>query len=620
MRWLAVVATLACGVSAEEGEGWVTHAVALSPTLTTLVRGRMHAERGTSRLWIVDAPTGDVRHELRVSGPVRSLAFREDGKRFVATNDHGPLRVIDVARGTVVANLAGHRGWVYSVSFARNRIASTARDETLRMWDAASGAELWRQSNLRLGAVALSPDASTLATSDAAGRVQLWDAASGEAKRVLDVEEKRWGRALGFSRDGKRLAAGSRRIRVFDVASGKILATIESKMGVTAVAFSSDATHLALAETGGAVRLWSVADAQSPRRWTAPGAVGALRFSADGQALGGALFTGSCHVWSLADESEQWTKRSAGIDCMMLSVAFFDDKHGVAVGGTKEKAPSAIATTKDDGRTWTPVPNACKGRLYAVDVLDRDTAIAVGFGGAMVRTKNRGRTWDEIGTPGPHWLASVDFASSSVGYVVGGKGQGPLLWKSVDGGSTWHDLSGTLPLSTRTASLRDVVFANETRGFAVGTDGLILETDDGGASWTQRESGTKVWLRSIRRRGATIEIAGRGVVLRSRDDGRTWKPLGGGHAKLNDVAFADDERGWATNFDGQIMETTDAGRTWREVFKQSELTIAIHIRSRKAEDRLVVTGDGGAILRRVDKRERKPKRSKAKQNKSANPG
>ena len=39
-------------------EGWVTHAVALSPDLKTVARGRMHAEQGTSRVLIEDAKTG----------------------------------------------------------------------------------------------------------------------------------------------------------------------------------------------------------------------------------------------------------------------------------------------------------------------------------------------------------------------------------------------------------------------------------------------------------------------------------------------------------------------------------------------------------------------------------
>ena len=44
--------------SAMADEGWITHAVALSPDCKTAVRGAMHAECGGSRLLIELAATG----------------------------------------------------------------------------------------------------------------------------------------------------------------------------------------------------------------------------------------------------------------------------------------------------------------------------------------------------------------------------------------------------------------------------------------------------------------------------------------------------------------------------------------------------------------------------------
>lgn len=134
--------TALLAASALAQEGWVTHAVALSPDLKTVVRGRMHAERGTSLLRIENAETGAVRLEQGASGPVRAFAFRGDGARFVTTNDHGPLRVVDTASGKVVGELAGHRGWVHTIGFAGRHVASAGYASTLRVWDAERGAEL----------------------------------------------------------------------------------------------------------------------------------------------------------------------------------------------------------------------------------------------------------------------------------------------------------------------------------------------------------------------------------------------------------------------------------------------------------------------------------------------
>jgi len=307
---MLVAALLAASALADEG--WVTHAVALSPDLRTVVRGRMHAERGTSRVRIENAETGAVRLELRASGPVRAFAFRGDGARFVATNDHGPLRVIDTATGKLVGELAGHRGWVHTIAFADGHVASAGHDNTLRMWDAERGAELWRNADTRVGALALSPDGTRLATTDDVGRIHLWDAATGKQLRQLDTGDNRWGYVVAFSRDGTRVAAGNRRVRVFLVETGKVLATLEvDKKRVTAIAFSGNGSRLATAGADNSVRLWRLTDATVERTWTVKQGVGALVFSANGRTLGAATHYGKCHYWDLATGREVTDMRAS---------------------------------------------------------------------------------------------------------------------------------------------------------------------------------------------------------------------------------------------------------------------------------------------------------------------
>jgi WD40 repeat protein len=77
----------------------------------------------------------------------------------------------------------------------------------------------------KLRAVVYSPDGSKLATAGDAGVTKLWDVATGrelatirqpDADSVGRADEKRVSR-LAFSRDGKLLATGTRRIRLWDV-------------------------------------------------------------------------------------------------------------------------------------------------------------------------------------------------------------------------------------------------------------------------------------------------------------------------------------------------------------------------------------------------------------------
>jgi photosystem II stability/assembly factor-like uncharacterized protein len=590
-------------------EGWITHSVALSPDLKTCVRGSMHAERGTGLLRIEDARTGVIRFEQRGFGVIRAFAFSPDGKRFVASSDHGPLKIIDAASGKVVGQVAGHKGWVHTVAMGGRCVASAGADDVLRVWDTDRNAELWRKADVRVGAVALSLDGTRLASTDQFGAAHIWDAATGKELRTLDTGDGRWGFVVAFSRDGKRVAAGNRRVAVFETESGKLLARLDlhATERATALAFSADGSRLATACRDRSVRVWSLEDGSSERMWTLKGGVGALAFSRDGRTLGAAKHYGKCHFWDMAfgdeiarDETRRarpaWKVHTTGVDTMLLSVGFFDGSRGLAVGGTQEKAPSVILVTPDDGQSWSACEIDARGRLYDIDVVDRESAFAVGFDGMILRTRDRGVHWDKLKTPAPHWLAAVDFVSPTTGYVVGGAGPRPVVWKTTDGGDAWVSLADKLPERARKESLRDVQFTSVKRGFAVGTGGLIVETTDGGASWVARDSGTDVWLRAISVLGKTIHVAGKGVLLRSIDDGKTWASVPiPPKKKLNGVVFVSAQIGWITNFDGEVLETLDGGKTWSAVQKHGDVTIALDV---SPEHIIATTGDGKILRRR----------------------
>ena len=131
--------------------------------------------------------------------------------------------------------------------------------------------------------------------------------------------------------------------------------------------------------------------------------------------------------------------------------------------------------------------------------------------------------------------------------------------------SPWH----VVPLETHSSPL-DIAFTDSRHGLLVGTDRLVLETDDGGSSWQERvldlPDGENFRLISIAFNGDEGWIAGQpGLVLHSNDGGQRWSRLlldtrlpgepylvtarGPGSAEL------------ATTV-GAIYVTTDAGQHW----------------------------------------------------------
>jgi len=127
-----------------------------------------------------------------------------------------------------------------------------------------------------------------------------------------------------------------------------------------------------------------------------------------------------------------------------------------------------------------------------------------------------------------------------------------------------------VPLDT-TANPLSVAFSDANHGFLVGSNRLILETSDGGASWEKRAldlpEEENFRLISIDFDGPEGWIAGQpGLLLHSTDGGSNWsrlfldtklpgepyliKALGKGKAEL------------ATNV-GAVYDTADGGSSWR---------------------------------------------------------
>ena len=84
----------------------------------------------------------------------------------------------------------------------------------------------------------------------------------------------------------------------------------------------------------------------------------------------------------------------------------------------------------------------------------------------------------------------------------------------------------------RRYDLRAVQFLEDgRRGWAVGEDGTILATADGGQSWQRQASGTSTWLRAVQfledgRRGWAVGEDG--TILATADGGQSWQPQASG--------------------------------------------------------------------------------------------
>ncbi|GAB1350913.1 hypothetical protein MASR1M107_31280 [Ignavibacteriales bacterium] len=99
--------------------------------------------------------------------------------------------------------------------------------------------------------------------------------------------------------------------------------------------------------------------------------------------------------------------------------------------------------------------------------------------------------------------------------------------------------------------LFDVKYTNPETAMAVGADGTIIKTTDGGGNWQRMEANTGYYLHGLFTLNSQISFAvgDHGTFLKTTDGGSYWEVTDAIVNKdLIDVFFINEMTGWATGW------------------------------------------------------------------------
>ncbi|MCH7534904.1 MAG: T9SS type A sorting domain-containing protein [Bacteroidetes bacterium] len=155
-------------------------------------------------------------------------------------------------------------------------------------------------------------------------------------------------------------------------------------------------------------------------------------------------------------------------------------------------------------------------------------------------------------------LNEVKFLSSSVGYAVGNNG---TMVKTTDGGLNWNNVvTGT------SEDLISLFFVNDNKGFIGGKYGVFLKTENGGQTW-QNGNISAITIEDIYFIDDSIGFVSIwSTILRTSDGGDSWDTVnivGGTNHKIREIHFPSDQIGYAAS--NGILKTTDGGLNWIKV-------------------------------------------------------
>jgi photosystem II stability/assembly factor-like uncharacterized protein len=218
-------------------------------------------------------------------------------------------------------------------------------------------------------------------------------------------------------------------------------------------------------------------------------------------------------VWRSADSGASWTVQATPTHETLQDIAAWDPMQAVAVGNH-----GVVIRTVDGGKTWTQIDvprSKIANKLMRARIFGDGSAWAVGELGAALVSADRGTTWKR-GAPEEDLAWNDVFFDGQKVWLVGEFGS---IRASGDGGATWAP--GSSPVKT---SLMGITFRDKENGVAVGLDGVILVTQDGGRNWVERPKVTREHLFDLLWDGTTWAAVGdKGVLVTADAPATDWK-------------------------------------------------------------------------------------------------
>jgi WD40 repeat protein len=238
---------------------------------------------------------------------VRGCAFSPDGHYALSASRDQTLRLWEIATGREIRQFIGHNGEIEACAFSPDgrSALSASGDDTLRLWEVATGREIRQFIGHTRGvySCAFSPRGRYALSASEDHTLRLWEVTSGRKIRQF-VGHTSGVHGCAFSPDGRYAlsASGDHTLCLWEVATErKVREFVGHASSVHGCAFSPDGRYALSASLDQTLRLWEIATGREIRQFIghASGA-SSCAFSPDGRYALSASPDQTLRLWEVA--------------------------------------------------------------------------------------------------------------------------------------------------------------------------------------------------------------------------------------------------------------------------------------------------------------------------------
>jgi photosystem II stability/assembly factor-like uncharacterized protein len=164
--------------------------------------------------------------------------------------------------------------------------------------------------------------------------------------------------------------------------------------------------------------------------------------------------------------------------------------------------------------------------------------------------------WEVVNPSPPNdEYVDIQFVDEQTGYAVGEDGN---VIKTIDGGLTWEEISSYINKYNNA-----VFFHDENNGWIAGKE--IYKTIDGGNSWEYSFGYSENEFMSLFFISEQVGfVGGLDRIFKTINGGDSWEMVSDFPGWITELFFIDDQYGWASTWDDMLL-TTDGGESWSAV-------------------------------------------------------